>query len=340
VTVIVSLPVPPVPVQVRVKVEVAESAPVLAVPLVALDPDHAPLAVQLAALVALQVSVDDPPLATVSGLAVSVTTGAGATVTVTLLAADPPVPLHASVYVVVEATVTDWVPLVALPPLQPPEAVQLVALVELQVSVDVAPLATVVGLADSVTVGAGGGVPAVTVTDWLVVPPVPVQANVKVVVELIAAVVAEPLSGLLPVQPPLAVHEVALLLDHVSCVVLPTMTEVGLAVSVTVGAGGAALTVTVALFVTEPPGPEQASVYVVVALRAPVDLVPLVNWPPVHPPDAVQLVASVVLQDNVDAPSLATEAGLAVKFKVGAAVDTVMSTVFAVVPPEPPQVIV
>lgn len=46
-------------------------------------------------------------------------------------------------------------PLVALVPDQAPEAVQEVALVEDQVKVEVPPLATLVGLALIVTVGAG-----------------------------------------------------------------------------------------------------------------------------------------------------------------------------------------
>jgi hypothetical protein len=54
-------------------------------------------------------------------------------------------------------------PLVALVPLQPPEAVQDVALVVLQVSVALAPVNTPVGFAVSVTVGAGGGVGGVPV---------------------------------------------------------------------------------------------------------------------------------------------------------------------------------
>ena len=49
----------------------------------------------------------------------------------------------------------DWLPLVALAPVQPPEAVQLVALVELQVSVEDAPFAIEAGAAEIVTVGAG-----------------------------------------------------------------------------------------------------------------------------------------------------------------------------------------
>jgi hypothetical protein len=45
-------------------------------------------------------------------------------------------------------------PLVASLPLQPPDAVQEVALVEDQANVDAAPLWTVLGLAENVTAGA------------------------------------------------------------------------------------------------------------------------------------------------------------------------------------------
>jgi hypothetical protein len=51
----------------------------------------------------------------------------------------------------------DWLPEVALAPDQPPEAVQEVALVEDQVSVEDPPLATDAGFAASDTVGTGGG---------------------------------------------------------------------------------------------------------------------------------------------------------------------------------------
>lgn len=47
------------------------------------------------------------------------------------------------------------VPLVSLAPLQPPVAVQAVALVEVHVTVELPPHATVVRLAEIVTVGAG-----------------------------------------------------------------------------------------------------------------------------------------------------------------------------------------
>jgi hypothetical protein len=67
------------------------------------------------------------------------------------------------------------VPLVALLPLQLPDAAHEVAFVELQVSVDAAPLATEVGFAVRVTVGAGTTVTVAVAT--LLVPPVPVQVK-------------------------------------------------------------------------------------------------------------------------------------------------------------------
>ena len=71
----------------------------------------------------------------------------------------------------------DWVPEVALAPDQPPEAVQEVALVEDQVSVEDPPLATDAGFAASDTVG-GSGVPAtVTVAEALPLPPEPEQVR-------------------------------------------------------------------------------------------------------------------------------------------------------------------
>lgn len=70
----------------------------------------------------------------------------------------------------------DCVPVTLLVPVQPPEAVQEVALVDDQVSVEPLPLATVLGLADRVTVGEGGVTD--TVTDWAALPPAPVQVNV------------------------------------------------------------------------------------------------------------------------------------------------------------------
>jgi len=130
-----------------------------------------------------------------------------ATVTVADRAVVPPVPvqLRPKLVVAVSAPVLA-VPPVPLLPLQPPDAVQSSALLVLQVSVEDAPLAMLVGLAENVTVGAGGV--TVTVADWLAVPPAPVQLSVKVVVAVSAPVLAVPLVPLLPLQPPDAVHAV------------------------------------------------------------------------------------------------------------------------------------
>jgi len=77
--------VPLAPSQVSVKVVVAFNAPVLALPLVGSLPLHPPEAVQLVALLADQLSVADPPLLTLRGVALRLTVGfAGAeTLTVT-----------------------------------------------------------------------------------------------------------------------------------------------------------------------------------------------------------------------------------------------------------------
>jgi len=61
-------------------------------------------------------------------------------------------------------------------PDQAPEALQDVALVETQDNVELLPLATVLGLALKVTVGAGEV--TVTVADCAALPPAPVQVSV------------------------------------------------------------------------------------------------------------------------------------------------------------------
>jgi len=176
--------VPPVPVQVSVNVAAAVSGPVLATPLAAFAPVQPPEAVQAVAFVELHVRVDAAPLATEVGAAARVTvgTGAGAVVTATVAVAGvlvPPGPVQVKVYVAaaVNAPVLR-LPLVACAPVQLPEAVQAVALVELHVSVDAAPLATEVGAAARVTVGTGELALTVTVAvSAALVPPAPAQVS-------------------------------------------------------------------------------------------------------------------------------------------------------------------
>jgi hypothetical protein len=110
-------------------------------------PLQPPEAVHDVALVEVQVSVEDPPLATAVGLAISVAVGTGLTVTVTLAAGlVPPAPLQVREYVLsaVNASVF-WLPLLAMGPDQPPDALQAVALVELQVRSAAPPLLMVEG---------------------------------------------------------------------------------------------------------------------------------------------------------------------------------------------------
>ena len=70
----------------------------------------------------------------------------------------------------------DCEPLAALAPDHAPDAVQAEALLEDHVSVALLPLATVLGLAASATVGAGGV--TVTVTDCVALPPDPLHVSV------------------------------------------------------------------------------------------------------------------------------------------------------------------
>src|SRR5262245_39184246 len=163
---------PAAPVQVRVKLLVALSAPVDWLPEVALVPDQSPEAVQEVALVEDQASVEDAPLVTDVGFVVSDTVGSVDAVAVTLAdtLALPPAPVQVrGKSVLALSAPLDWLPEVALVPDQPPEAVQLLALVEDQVSVEAPPLRTDVGFAVNDTVGGGFAPVAATVYVMVVV---------------------------------------------------------------------------------------------------------------------------------------------------------------------------
>jgi hypothetical protein len=152
------------------------------------------------------------------------------------------------------------VPLAAFVPFQPPVAEHDVALVELQVRVEVPPLAILVGFAVNMTVGTLAATVTIAVVGTLM-PPGPEQVSEYVVVAVNAAVVCVPLAARGPFQPPVAVHEVALVELQVSVDVPPGATAVGFAVNVAVG-GTLTLAATVTVAVTAalgPPGPEQVS---------------------------------------------------------------------------------
>lgn len=141
-------------------------------------PDQVPEAIQDVALVADQVNMELLPLATVLGAADKPTVGAGVvTETVADWVALPPLPVQLRVYVAFAVSApVDCDPVTDLVPDQDPEAVQAVALLADQVSVELLPLATVLGLAARVMVGTG--CVTETVADCAALPPVPLQVRV------------------------------------------------------------------------------------------------------------------------------------------------------------------
>jgi hypothetical protein len=105
------------------------------------------------------VSIEALPLAIVLGLSLKLTVGTAGvtdkgavTVTVTVCVADPWPPLQVNSYFVESKSApVDQVPLVAIEPLQPPEAMHASPWREFQVSIELLPLVIVVGVAVKVT---------------------------------------------------------------------------------------------------------------------------------------------------------------------------------------------
>jgi len=201
----------------------------------------------------------------VLGAADSETDGAAGTVTVTFTdcVADPPGPVH--VRANAESAVSAPVfaePEVALAPLQLPDAEQLLASVEVHVSVADAPWATAAGATSSVTVGtagAGGSCVTSTVTVWLAEPAAPAQVSVYAVVDASALVVSAPLSALGPLQPPDATQLDALVDAQVRLAVEACWTISGVAARASVGATGAGGVVGAVAGSEESPPPQLAS---------------------------------------------------------------------------------
>jgi hypothetical protein len=136
-------------------------------PLVDFAPLQPPEAVQLVAPLTVHASVELFPRPIRAGVAVSVTSG-GFTTTVVVRVTVPPGPEHWIVYEVVFAGETDSEPPVAdLAPAQPPEALQVVALVTVQFRFDDPP--GLIGLGDGVIVTVGAGGPA-TKAEQIAIP--------------------------------------------------------------------------------------------------------------------------------------------------------------------------
>jgi hypothetical protein len=209
-------------------------------------PDQLPEAVQALAFWAVQLNVDAAPDVTVLGEAEIFMVGAAAfvlevdeaavTVTVVVWLAAPPAPEQVSSnFCDAERGPTDLEPFSATEPVQPFEAVQDVALLEVQLNVADPPLATVAGLADRETVGAG--VVTSTVTVWLAEPPFfPEQVSVYWEAFVSEPVDCDPLVGWLPLQLPEAWQDFAETALHDSVALPLSTTLVALDVSVKEGA--------------------------------------------------------------------------------------------------------
>jgi hypothetical protein len=150
------------------------------------------------------------------------------------------------------------------------------------------------------------------------------------------AVICVPLAASVPLQPPEAVQESALIELQVSDAVPPRATAPGEAVSVAVGKG---FTVTAALTGTlVPPGPEHMRTKFALPLNAPLLWLPLVASVPLQSPEAAQEVACVELHASVDSLPAGTTLGFAASCAVGRALTMMASVAVWLVPPGPEHV--
>jgi hypothetical protein len=151
---------------------------------------------------------------------------------------------------------------------------------------------------------------------------------------------SEPLSALVPAQPPEAEQLVAFAVDQVSVLLPPLTTLVGEADNATVGKGTGA-TVTFTVWAVLPPGPVQARAKLAFAASGALVSLPLVARDPLQLPEAAHAVALLLDQEILVVPPGLTDVGLAVRVRVGAAGPvgvTETTTVLAAAPPAPEQV--
>jgi hypothetical protein len=172
-------------------------------------------------------------------------------------AVTPPAPVQTKEYAVVAVMgAVVCVPLAASVPLQPPEAVQESASVELQLSNALRPSAT--APADAVRVAVGRGFTVTAALIGALAPSRPEQLSTKFALPLNAPLLWLPLVASVPLQLPEAEQEVACAELHVSVELLPAGSTFGLAVSCTVGS---ALTTMVSVAGSlVPAGPEHVSI--------------------------------------------------------------------------------
>lgn len=178
-----------------------------------------------------------------------------------------------------------------------------------------------------------------TVVLALLVPPGPLHASENDAVVFRLPVGAEPVVAFAPDHPPEAMQLVAFEEVHDSVDAEPRPIVAGLADRDTVGAGGAAVIVTVTDRVAAPPDPVQLSMNVLVALRAPVLSLPLNGLFPVQPSEAVQIVVLLLVHVRIELPPETTDVGFADSVTTGGGGPAVTVTVVLCVtePPSPEQ---
>jgi hypothetical protein len=209
-----------------------------------------------------------------------------------------------------------------------------VASVELHASTEAFPEATAVGAAASVAVGAG--IDATVAVAGGVTPPGPVHTIEYTLVAMIGPVLWVPLAATVPLHPPDAIHESALVDVHVKVEAPPEATAVGVAVSATIGK---AFTVTGAVAAALlPPGPVHVKEKIAFAVNAPVFFVPLLASVPLQSPDAAHEVAWAELQVSVEVLPAATTVGFAASCTVGSVLTVIVMVAGGLVPPGPMQV--
>jgi hypothetical protein len=286
---------------------VVASDAVVCDPLVALVPDQPPPPVQVVARVADHVSVVVFPETMFAGSALRVTTGGsvcGETVTVSDCCETPPGPAqdNANAVVAVSGMVMAD-PTTGFGPLQPPPAVQLVALNVLHDKVVESPDKTDAGAA--VNVRTGGGMTPTEVTRWTN-PPGPLQSRTKLLDVSIGPICSDPEAALAPDHPPLAVQLFAFAVIQDSVTMPPELTVDCEAVRVSEGGG---MTLTETSRFAKPPTPTQLSVNVEVDVNGPTCSVALTALAPAQLPEAVQLDALVTTHESIVEPPIAMLAG-------------------------------
>ncbi len=142
-----------------------------------------------------------------------------------------------------------------LVPDQPPDALQVLTLTPVQLSVEFVLRATLRGFADRLTEGPPLDVTVTLAVLATLVPPAPAQVKVKAEFAVRAPVLCVPDVPREPLHEPEAAQLVAFVVLHVNCEAEPDFTLVGDADNVRVGT----VTVTVLDAVCEPPDPEQVN---------------------------------------------------------------------------------